>query len=485
MISDKRRGSPAYGGAILPMRRVLCMLVLVALMMTAIPQPSLAISGQEALFGSASTADSDGEEALVDADDDGEAYDMYAGTETTSTDGYPTLKLGDRDGDDSTAYIVFMQNRLIELGYLRDSADGTYGENTQTAVLAFQKNNNLPETGIADGETQALLYSDISKLVPAAEDSTMFGGEVTRVQTALGQWGFYEGAVDGKAGSGTEKAIRRFKQYMLEIDPTFGTTPTPAPTATPNPDGRFGDMPVVMDLPLVDESTQNLSNAAITPELMEYVDGDKGFTIYRQTVAKGDTGSEPMRVQTRLHQLKYVYSTDGVFGEMSELGLKYFQRKNGLPETGIADEATQNILFSARALEGEEYVFPYKLVVDVSQQKVYVGKWNGTTYKGPYKTFPCATGKKETPTPIGTYQAGGKTGNEWYYFKDFGCWAKWAYQIVGGILFHSNTVSKRGDKPHDGGLGHRASHGCIRMRVDDAKWIYDNCPEGTTVVVQE
>ena len=154
-------------------------------------------------------------------------------------------------------------------------------------------------------------------------------------------------------------------------------------------------------------------------------------------------------------------------------------------ETGIADEATQKVLFSAKALESEEYVFPYKLVVDVSEQRVYVGEWTGSAYKGPIHTFKCATGKKETPTPIGTYQAGGKTGNKWYYFKDFGCYAMWAYQIVGGILFHSNTVSSTNQRPSNGGLGHRASHGCIRMRIDDVKWIYDNCPSGTTVVVQE
>ena len=62
---------------------------------------------------------------------------------------------------------------------------------------------------------------------------------------------------------------------------------------------------------------------------------------------------------------------------------------------------------------------------------------------------------------------------------------KWAHHIVGGVLFHSNTVNKIGDRPGDGGLGHRASHGCIRMKVKEVKWIYDNCPEGTTVVIQE
>ena len=30
-------------------------------------------------------------------------------------------------------------------------------------------------------------------------------------------------------------------------------------------------------------------------------------------------------------------------------------------------------------------------------------------------------------------------------------------------------------------LGSRASHGCIRLTVADAKWIYDNCGEGTVV----
>ena len=34
-------------------------------------------------------------------------------------------------------------------------------------------------------------------------------------------------------------------------------------------------------------------------------------------------------------------------------------------------------------------------------------------------------------------------------------------------------------------LGQKASHGCIRLKVKDAKWIYDTCPEGTTVVIQE
>ena len=32
-------------------------------------------------------------------------------------------------------------------------------------------------------------------------------------------------------------------------------------------------------------------------------------------------------------------------------------------------------------------------------------------------------------------------------------------------------------------LGTQASHGCVRLSVDDATWIYTNCPAGTTVKV--
>lgn len=448
------------------MRRVLSVMTMAALLLT-LPWTGLAISGQEALFG------------------EGGAPQTASGGAAVGDGSYATLRPGDRDADDSAANIVFMQNRLIELGYLRDSADGYYGDSTQSAVLAFQRNNNLPETGVADAETQRKLFSDISTLVLSSADDATFGGDITRLQTMLGLWGFYGGKIDGVTGAGTSKAVRQFKEYMILVDPSFGTTPTPQPTATPNPEGRFADMPVVMDRPLVNQEELDRTNDAVTPAVMDYMTGMKPFMVYRQDVKQGDKNEDARRVQTRLHQLKYVYSTDGNFGALSKLGLKYFQRKNNLPETGVADRATQELLFSDKAVEGEEYVFPYKLVVDVSEQKVYVGEWTGSAYKGPLHTFPCASGKSETPTPIGTYQAGGKTGNEWYYFKDFNCYARWAYHIVGGVLFHSNTVSKIGDKPSNGGLGHRASHGCIRLKVEDAKWIYDNCPEGTTVVVQE
>jgi lipoprotein-anchoring transpeptidase ErfK/SrfK len=34
-------------------------------------------------------------------------------------------------------------------------------------------------------------------------------------------------------------------------------------------------------------------------------------------------------------------------------------------------------------------------------------------------------------------------------------------------------------------LGQPASHGCIRLKVEDAKWVYDNIPEKTEVFIHD
>ena len=91
-------------------------------------------------------------------------------------------------------------------------------------------------------------------------------------------------------------------------------------------------------------------------------------------------------------------------------------------------------------------------------------------------------------TPVGTYQSGGKvTSGMWYYFTDYNCYAKYAYRVVGGILFHSVLYNGRKQGPTRSSvaaLGRKASHGCIRLAEDNAEWIFNNCPEGTTIVIR-
>ena len=61
-----------------------------------------------------------------------------------------------------------------------------------------------------------------------------------------------------------------------------------------------------------------------------------------------------------------------------------------------------------------------------------------------------------------------------------------AYYIEGDILFHSVLYNEKGGavtQSSVNNLGRKASHGCVRLSVEDAKWIYNNCPVNTKVVV--
>ena len=123
----------------------------------------------------------------------------------------------------------------------------------------------------------------------------------------------------------------------------------------------------------------------------------------------------------------------------------------------------------------------YLILVNLTEQKTYVfsgskGAWS------PTKEFTCSTGTSDHPTPVGEY----KTTMRTTYFNSFGyrCW--WATGFIGGeYLFHSSPYTMT-DTPQicaDYTMGRPSSHGCIRMRLDDAKWIYDNIPIGTKVVI--
>ena len=75
----------------------------------------------------------------------------------------------------------------------------------------------------------------------------------------------------------------------------------------------------------------------------------------------------------------------------------------------------------------------------------------------------------------------------WGYFPKFDCWAQYLYRINGSILFHSVLYDSADESTLRWGsvykLGSKASHGCVRLSVEDAKWIYNHCPAGTTITV--
>ncbi len=82
-----------------------------------------------------------------------------------------TLRSGDT-GDD----VKSLQTQLKSLGYYTGTVDGKYGSGTVSAVVAFQKNNNLTMDGVAGSGTYKVLYSSSAK---NASDTSSSGSSAT------------------------------------------------------------------------------------------------------------------------------------------------------------------------------------------------------------------------------------------------------------------------------------------------------------------
>ena len=176
-----------------------------------------------------------------------------------------------------------LQSALIELGYLTGKADGVYGAKTAQAVAAFQEKNGLNVTDSADAATQGLLFEGkplnakgkavAVSVVPTVEGFPLKSGKtgelVRRVQAALADLDYYTGKADGKYGSGTANAVKKFQQKNgLTADGVadaatqsllFGgsalnakATATPKPAATAVP-------------PVIGWENGNVANEAVYP----------------------------------------------------------------------------------------------------------------------------------------------------------------------------------------------------------------------------
>jgi len=129
----------------------------------------------------------------------------------------------------------------------------------------------------------------------------------------------------------------------------------------------------------------------------------------------------------------------------------------------------------------------YRLYLNVPQQVLtaYAMDEEGE-YTRIVRRMLCTTGKSGSSTPTGTYAMDAK--EQFGKFSNFDNeYARYWTQVVRGIymhsiMFRSRDVASLKESPYNA-LGKRASHGCIRLYVEDAKWIYYHCPQGTLITI--
>ena len=251
---------------------------------------------------------------------------------TADPDATRTLTLGMTGND-----VYALQERLIELRYLSGVADGVFGAETQAALVAFQKNNNLTADGNAGSATLKKLAGSCKAAnrvtptpAPAGTVTLREGDEGENVyilQAYLFELGYYTGRIDGRFSAETTEAVKAFQR-------SNGLTA----------DGIAG------------KSTQSKlkSGSAIPAESANGQEEEAGTlpqTAELSTLRRGDKSAQVMVMQQYLSDLGYLTTQpDGQFGSGTERAVKLFQEANGLTADGVAGRGTLSILYSGDAV---------------------------------------------------------------------------------------------------------------------------------------
>ena len=226
-------------------------------------------------------------------------------TSDISSTGYITLERNSK-GDQ----VRTLQKRLKDLGFYSGSVDGSYGESTEVAVMAFQLMNNLTVDGKAGPATQRALYGSKANISYGSLRQGDDGSAVKNLQYTLYELGYYDGAIDGKYGQTTSDAVRAF-QIQNNISPVDGVAGTKTLSRMYSSDA-----------------------IAATAANMNY-----------ETASEGMKGELVVEIQDCLVQMGYLEEVTGEYDDATVAAVKAFQSANGLTPDGKCGEKTLLILF--------------------------------------------------------------------------------------------------------------------------------------------
>ena len=118
---------------------------------------------------------------------------------------------------------------------------------------------------------------------------------------------------------------------------------------------------------------------------------------------------------------------------------------------------------------------------------------NRLTYfdRGELRRFSVATGQAIYPTPTGRFRIVVKWKNPWWYPPTYDSWARGLKPVPPGPFNPLGTrwmgltapgVGIHGT-PDAASIGYSVSHGCIRMQIAEAEWLFNYVTIGTTVFI--
>jgi hypothetical protein len=153
----------------------------------------------------------------------------------------------------------------------------------------------------------------------------------------------------------------------------------------------------------------------------------------------------------------------------------------------LSPSARTSVRLVRRALKPKVRRLTFGPVIVIHRGLNQLFLYNGTRF---LRSFHVATGQSAYPTPLGRFSIAVKWQNPWWYPPD-SPWAKgqqpippgpgnplgtrWMGLTAPGVGIHGT--------PDASSIGYSVSHGCIRMEISQAEWLFNHVNIGTTVFI--
>jgi len=184
-------------------------------------------------------------------------------------------------------------------------------------------------------------------------------------------------------------------------------------------------------------------------------------------------GRSVEQLQLMLKRFDYYHGpVNGIYEPLSVEAVKEFQKKKGIKPDGVVEDVTWQALDEeyCQVTGSNDIPAPegkVSILVDTAHRKLTV-----LSDGEPFKQYPVAVGKYETPSPVGNFKVLRRARN---WGTGFG--TRWVGLTVPWGIYGIHGTNKPGS------IGSYASHGCIRMNNHNVEELYPWVQPGTRVVM--
>ncbi len=194
---------------------------------------------------------------------------------------------------------------------------------------------------------------------------------------------------------------------------------------------------------------------------------------------------------------RFSYEPEDAYAYLAGLTPRIADAKPGLAvRTGVMTKRINRALRSGlrrqlrlvtRSVPADRTAADFGAIVVIRRGSNSLSYYDDTTL---VRTFKVATGRTQYPTPVGNWSIVEKQRNPWWRPPN-SSWAKGLKPIPPGpgnplgtrwMGLSAAGVGMHGT-PDAASVGYSASHGCIRMYVPDAEWLFDHVSIGTPVFI--